>query len=254
MGDAHDAGHYLDEPADNPVAVIRTARRSGSGRRAARGGSEPTRAQRAGEAVGEPARPAGRAGHGPPSDRNARHPRGRRDAGAGQQWLVVGTGVGAAALSGADVVRATSAAEHVESGAAGTDHDRRVGGSVVSSPTALPVAGADVVGAFESMASAVNVRLQGAAGRADHLVPAVTELFAEVEAQCTRFDPASPLMQANAAADDWFRVPARCYAAILAAEDAYRVTAGRFDPRVLDRKSTRLNSSHTIQSRMPSSA
>jgi thiamine biosynthesis lipoprotein len=100
-------------------------------------------------------------------------------------------------------------------------------------PAALPVAGADVVAAFESMASVVNARLRGAAGRTDHLVLAVTELFAEVEAQCTRFDPDSPLMQANAAADDWFRVPARCYAAILAAEDAYRVTAGRFDPRVL---------------------
>jgi thiamine biosynthesis lipoprotein len=96
---------------------------------------------------------------------------------------------------------------------------------------ALPAA--DIVASFESMASVVHVRLRGAAAGGDDLVDAVREVFAEVETQCTRFDPTSALMRANAAADAWCPVPARCYEAIREAAHAYRTTAGRFDPRVL---------------------
>ncbi len=108
----------------------------------------------------------------------------------------------------------------------------------MTSPTALPnllgdTDSADVITAFRSMASTVNVRLRAGTPRPDQLVQAVSTVFGEVEAQCTRFDPDSPLMQANAAADGWCPVPPRCYAAIREAARAYRSTAGRFDPRVL---------------------
>jgi FAD:protein FMN transferase len=111
----------------------------------------------------------------------------------------------------------------------------------VTSPTALPslAAGdetadvADPVTAFQSMASTVNVRLHGAGGRAERVFRDVVAVFGEVEAQCTRFDPTSPLMQANAAGDDWCHVPPRCYAAIREAALAYDSTSGRFDPRIL---------------------
>ncbi|HEY3089794.1 MAG TPA: FAD:protein FMN transferase [Jatrophihabitantaceae bacterium] len=101
----------------------------------------------------------------------------------------------------------------------------------MSSPTALPAA--DMVASFESMASVVKVRLRGATPGADGLVGAVRAVFVEVETQCTRFDPTSALMRANAAGDVWCPVPARCYEAIREAAHAYRATAGRFDPRVL---------------------
>jgi thiamine biosynthesis lipoprotein len=92
---------------------------------------------------------------------------------------------------------------------------------------------ADSVTAFQSMASTVNVRLCGAVGRAERVFRDVMAVFGEVEVQCTRFDPTSPLMQANAAGDDWCHVPPRCYAAIREAALAYDSTAGRFDPRIL---------------------
>ena len=114
----------------------------------------------------------------------------------------------------------------------------------MSSPTALPAftggAGpahvpdpADVVTSFRSMASTVNVRLGAGTPWPDRVASSVSAVFGEVEAQCTRFDPASPLMRANAAADDWWAVPPRCYAAIREAARAYELTGGRFDPRVL---------------------
>ena len=103
----------------------------------------------------------------------------------------------------------------------------------MTSPTALPATTGDLMTAFASMASTVNVRVRARAGRADSAVRTVMAVFGEVETQCTRFDPASPLMQANAAAEDWCRVPPRCYAAIREAALAYDATAGRFDPRVL---------------------
>lgn len=105
----------------------------------------------------------------------------------------------------------------------------------MTSPTAVPgLAGtaADAIVAFRSMASTVHVRLRGARDP-DRLIRAVMAVFREVEAQCTRFDPASPLMRANAAADAWQEVPRRCFEAIREAARTYELTAGRFDPRVL---------------------
>jgi thiamine biosynthesis lipoprotein len=60
-------------------------------------------------------------------------------------------------------------------------------------------------------------------------------VFRDVEAACTRFDPASPLMRANAAGDDWYPVPAPCFEAIAASVAAHVETEGLFDPRILTR-------------------
>ncbi|MHB1614615.1 MAG: FAD:protein FMN transferase, partial [Actinomycetes bacterium] len=63
-------------------------------------------------------------------------------------------------------------------------------------------------------------------------------VFARVETACTRFDPTSPLMQANARPRSWHPVPDECAQAIAAAAHAYRATGGLFDPRILRRLET----------------
>jgi thiamine biosynthesis lipoprotein len=59
------------------------------------------------------------------------------------------------------------------------------------------------------------------------------EIVERVAASCTRFDPQSSLMQANAAGRRWHEVPRECYDALVAARDAHVSTGGLFDPRVL---------------------
>jgi len=58
-------------------------------------------------------------------------------------------------------------------------------------------------------------------------------IIENVAASCTRFDPESALMRANAATHRWSVVPRECFDAISAAYDAYLSTDGLFDPRVL---------------------
>jgi thiamine biosynthesis lipoprotein len=60
------------------------------------------------------------------------------------------------------------------------------------------------------------------------------DVFHEVDRTCTRFDAASDLMRANAGPDEWHEVSSWCLHALAEAHAAYRRTAGRFDPRVLD--------------------
>lgn len=59
-------------------------------------------------------------------------------------------------------------------------------------------------------------------------------VFRDVESACTRFDPHSALMKANASPAEWTAVPPRCLEALAAAAAAYVRTCGRFDPRVHD--------------------
>jgi thiamine biosynthesis lipoprotein len=59
------------------------------------------------------------------------------------------------------------------------------------------------------------------------------DIFAAVEAACTRFDPESPLMRLNDSPGRWVQIPPYCYRALAAACRAWRITGGRFDPRVL---------------------
>ena len=69
--------------------------------------------------------------------------------------------------------------------------------------------------------------------RSEALADRAEGVFRHVEKSCTRFDPTSALMLANAAGDDWCEVPEFCYRVLSEAAVADRMTAGRFDPRVL---------------------
>ncbi|MET3803301.1 thiamine biosynthesis lipoprotein [Nakamurella sp. UYEF19] len=87
---------------------------------------------------------------------------------------------------------------------------------------------------FRAMACQVTVQLVGAGPQeAADAFRVVEEIFRDTESSCTRFDPASPLMRANSAPRQYHAVPQRCFDAILEAYDAYCVTGGLFDPRVL---------------------
>lgn len=85
---------------------------------------------------------------------------------------------------------------------------------------------------FRAMATDITVRIEDARTD-DPSFDLVTTLFDLVQRECTRFDPTSPLMQANAAATEWYVVPEFCFAAIHEAYLAYEATDGLFDPRVL---------------------
>jgi len=95
---------------------------------------------------------------------------------------------------------------------------------------------ATVLGTTRAMASDVTVYGPGPGRPAadEALVGRALAVFATVEAACTRFDPDSPLMRANARPDRWHDVPRVLSASVRAAHAAYVRTGGRFDPRVLD--------------------
>lgn len=102
----------------------------------------------------------------------------------------------------------------------------------------VEVVGRTATGGIRAMASDITVCATARdqvpdEGRLAAVVGEALAVFSTVAETCTRFDPASPLMQANAVPDDWHTVPPSCFAAITAAFDAYRRTDGRFDPRVL---------------------
>jgi len=87
---------------------------------------------------------------------------------------------------------------------------------------------------FRAMACDVTVQLVGVGtDEATAAVNRVAGLFGEVESACTRFDPRSPLMVANASPRRWHQVPDSCSEAIREAHEAYRISGGLFDPRVL---------------------
>lgn len=112
----------------------------------------------------------------------------------------------------------------------------------MSAPTSLPSDPAGSYGltpdelwhsTFRAMGSPIRVQLGIGTARPQRCHAQVRALFAEVEQQCTRFTPSSDLMRANAAGDDWREVGVHCFAALAAAYDAYLLTAGLFEPRVL---------------------
>ena len=84
------------------------------------------------------------------------------------------------------------------------------------------------------MACDVTVRTPGsAATRTIDAVIRALALFVEMEKSCTRFDPTSPLMRANADGLNWVQVPPVCFDALVEAYRAHSGTEGVFDPRVL---------------------
>ena len=124
-----------------------------------------------------------------------------------------------------------------------------------TAPASLPVGGPDrqvaaaatdvppqLVARTRAMATDVTVRmvLRGrAVSSPDGLRAAQVALgegvavFGRVETECTRFDPTSALMRANADPRGWVSVPRTCYQSLHEAWLAYQRTGGLFDPRVL---------------------
>jgi thiamine biosynthesis lipoprotein len=84
------------------------------------------------------------------------------------------------------------------------------------------------------MATEVTIQVVEPGPGAEQAVAAAREVFHRVEATCTRFDPDSPLMQANRDPEQWCRVPEECFEALSEAARAHVLTDGAFDPRVLD--------------------
>lgn len=112
----------------------------------------------------------------------------------------------------------------------------------MSSPTSVPTfafadAGLSVDGlwhaSFRSMASPVRVQLGPETAEPARCHAGVRAVFTAVDRQCTRFDPDSDLMRANAAGEQWWPVARYCFDALRAARDAHLATDGWFDPRVL---------------------
>lgn len=91
----------------------------------------------------------------------------------------------------------------------------------------------DVVLRFTAMASQVTVRVLDPTVDPGPAMASVEAIFRDIERTCTRFDPASDLMRANAEPEAWTTVAPSCLAAIELAYAAYQRTGGAFDPRVL---------------------
>ena len=109
---------------------------------------------------------------------------------------------------------------------AGHDHHPRLGQRAVTAP-------APVLGSTRAMAS--DITLFGTATTVDgSAVDEAFACFATVQDACTRFDPDSPLMRANARPDEWHAVPPVLFDALRESYRAYVRTGGRFDPRVHD--------------------
>jgi thiamine biosynthesis lipoprotein len=87
--------------------------------------------------------------------------------------------------------------------------------------------------AFRSMASEITVWVVGAGAGAQEACTAAQAVIERVAATCTRFDPTSDLMRANAAGTSWTVVSRECFDALRAAYAAHLDTDGLFDPRVL---------------------
>ena len=90
-----------------------------------------------------------------------------------------------------------------------------------------------ILGTVRAMAS--DITLYGRGGTpvaSDPTIDQALAVFTSVHEACTRFEPDSPLMLANARPDEWHRVPLVLLATVREAYRAYQRSGGRFDPRV----------------------
>lgn len=92
---------------------------------------------------------------------------------------------------------------------------------------------AETIHRFRAMASPVTVRVIDPVEGAAVAAREVEAVFQDIERACSRFDPESDLMRANARPGDWTTVAPSCFEAIELAYAAYTRTGGAFDPRVL---------------------
>jgi thiamine biosynthesis lipoprotein len=88
---------------------------------------------------------------------------------------------------------------------------------------------------FRSMATDVTLCVVAPGAGAEAALDQAEGVFTDVAASCTRFDPQSPLMRANAQPRHWHAMPPRLFAALDEAHEAHVATGGAFDPRVLRR-------------------
>ena len=86
---------------------------------------------------------------------------------------------------------------------------------------------------FRSMASEIAFWVISPKADARNRLVRAQQVVERVATSCTRFDPTSALMAANAAGRSWHVVPQECFDALTVARDAHVVTGGLFDPRVL---------------------
>ncbi len=96
-----------------------------------------------------------------------------------------------------------------------------------------PPAPSELVHTFRAMATDVTCQVVRPTEQARAALDRAQDVFRRVEVACTRFDPASPLMRANAAPRRWHQVPVELFEAVREAAAAHRETGGLFDPRVL---------------------
>ncbi len=102
----------------------------------------------------------------------------------------------------------------------------------------LDLAPGELLRRTQAMATEITVRLVGGwdgvdAVECEGAMRRALRVFVDLENCCSRFDPASALMRANARPDVWHHVPPTCFDALHEAWCAYELTGGRFDPRVL---------------------
>ncbi len=107
-------------------------------------------------------------------------------------------------------------------------------------PAGLPALGAgpaprngERVVRFRAMASDITLQVCEPAPHADLALVRARQIMEMVASSCTRFDPLSALMRANAAGEEWVDVPTECFEALAEAAAAHAETGGLFDPRVL---------------------
>lgn len=86
---------------------------------------------------------------------------------------------------------------------------------------------------FRSMASDVTIDIAGPRFDVSEKVAEAIEVFTSIESSCTRFDPTSPLMRANSDSNRWHSLPSIATDLIKTAYEAYQLTHGVFDPRIL---------------------
>lgn len=99
--------------------------------------------------------------------------------------------------------------------------------------TAVVAAPADLTRVFASMATQVTLRVVAPGSGAGAALDRAEDAVRLIASSCTRFDPDSPLMRANARPRRWHEVPPELFDTLRAAAAAHQVTSGRFDPRIL---------------------
>lgn len=84
------------------------------------------------------------------------------------------------------------------------------------------------------MASDVTIDIAGSLTDISGKLDEAVGIFTAIENSCTRFNAASPLMIANSTPNSWHTFPAIAVQVINAAYEAYTMTEGVFDPRILN--------------------